>query len=234
MNERLKKTFNWITDYAHMLRGAAVMYLIHAPPKHYLGYVKENKTPIIILPGVFIRWAFLKPLADFLSLKGHPVYIVPKLGNNIGDIPSCAAKVKEIIEENNLKNAVLVAHSKGGLIGKYLLVHNNTDSRVNGLIAIASPFSGSAMGHLIPHRAFKELTPESKIIISLNGHKTVNHKIISIIPEYDNHVWHASGSFLEGALDNIFFAVSGHHKILYDKRVWEEVVKGVDKLSGLN
>lgn len=233
MHKQFKKTALWITDYAHMLKGVAVMYLKHTPPKHYLGYVAKGKPPIIILPGVFLRWAFLKPLADYLSLKGHPVYIVPKLGHNTSDIPSSAAKVKEILLENDLKNVILVAHSKGGLIGKYLLVNENAGSRVKGLIAIASPFSGSAIGRLVPHYSVKELTPENKLIRNLSEHKAVNQKIISIIPDYDNHIWHEQGSFLEGALANIRMPISGHHKILSGKRVWEEVVKGITKLHNL-
>lgn len=227
---KLKKTAAWITDYAHMLKGAAVMYLKHTPPKHYLGYIKKGKVPVLILPGVFLKWAFLKPLADYLSLKGHPVYLVPKLGNNIGKIPSSALKVKEVIEENNLKNTIIIAHSKGGLIGKYLLAHYKKLG-IKGLIAIATPFSGSYIGRLVPHSAIKELTPESKIVRYLTEHKNVNRKIISIIPKYDNHVWHSEGSFLEGALDNIYVTILGHHKILYSEQVWKKITKAIAKLS---
>jgi len=231
MPTTLKKAKAWAVDYAHLIKGATVMYLRHTPPKHYLGYVKEGKTPIIILPGIFGRWAFLKPLADNLSLQGHPVYIVPKLGNNIGDIPSSAQKVKEVIVENNLKHVVIVAHSKGGLIAKYLIAHDNAHHEVAGLVAIATPFSGSAIGKLVPHYSIRELDVDSEIIKYLSVHKTVNHKIISIIPLYDNHVWHDQGSFLDGALENIRVSTSGHHKVLNDKQVWREVEAGVEKLS---
>lgn len=207
------------------------MYLRHTPPKHYLDYVVAGKAPVVILPGIVSRWAFLKPLADFLSLQGHPVYIIPQLGNNLRDIPSTSRIVKEVIEENKLQNAVIVAHSKGGLIAKYFLAHENSAGRVKGLVAIATPFSGSAMARLVPHRSFQELNTDSKIIGYLNEHQAVNSRIISIIPSFDNHVWHAEGSFLAGALENINVPVAGHHKIVNDKTVWQKIAESIDKLS---
>lgn len=214
-----------------MAKNAGIMYWHRTPPKHYLGYVKEGKVPVIILPGIFGRWAFLKPLGDHISLLGHPVYIVPKLDNNIFEIPLSAKMVREVIDEANLDKVVIVAHSKGGLIGKYLLVHNNKDNVAKGLVAIASPFSGSAMAELVPHKSAKEMDINTKIINYLESHKEANKKIISIIPEFDNTIWHEKGSFLEGAMDNIFVACRGHNKVVNDKLVWKEIVKSLDRLS---
>ncbi len=200
----MNKFSAWVQDYAHLFRYGTIMYFRRTPPKHYLGHVVEGKAPVIILPGIFGRWAFLKPLADHISLLGHPVYIVPKLGNNIADIPVSAKKVREIIIENKLEEVVLVAHSKGGLISKYVLVHENADDRVKGLVAIATPFHGSELARFVPHYSLQELKTDSEIIKYIAAHTEVNGKIVSIIPSYDNHVWHDKGSELEGALANIY------------------------------
>jgi len=227
----MKKLKTWIIDYAHMLFLGAIMYLRHTPPKHYLEHVVEGKIPVIILPGVFGRWAFMKPLGDHISLLGHPVYIVPKLGNNLKDIPTSAKKVYEVIEENNLKNVVIVAHSKGGLIGKYLMAHEDKENRVKGLIAIATPFHGSRAAKLIPHPGTWELSHNSEMIKNLESQTEVNKKIVSIIPLYDNHVWHSKGSFLEGAKENIQVEATGHHKVAADKKVWESILEEIDKFT---
>jgi pimeloyl-ACP methyl ester carboxylesterase len=227
----MNKLAVWIKDYAHLFRYGAVMYFWRTPPKHYLGHVVKGKVPVIILPGIFGRWAFLKPLADHISLLGHPVYIVPKLGNNISDIPSSAKKVREVMVENNIERAVIVAHSKGGLISKYLLVHENADSRAKGLIAIATPFHGSSMGKFIPHYSIQELSNDSEIIKYLESHTEVNSQIVSIIPKYDTHVWHEKGSYLDGALANVPVEVTGHHRVLNDKVVWAKVLEWIEKFS---
>lgn len=227
----MNKIITWIKDYAHMFSAGAIMYFTHTPPKHYLGHVIDGKVPVIILPGIFNRWAFLKPIADHISLLGHPVYIVPKLGDNIKDIPTSAKEVCEVIRENNLKNIIIVGHSKGGLIGKQILAHEDKEEKVKGLIAIATPFHGSLIGKLIPHYSVKELLSDSNIIRDLESHSEVNKKIVSIIPSYDNHVWHEEGSYLQGAKENIKVKTSGHHRILKDKTVWDKVVEWIERIS---
>lgn len=229
----MQKLIDWLVDYTHLVKGHGLMFLYHKVPAHYLGHVVKEKVPVIILPGIFGRWAFLKPLADHISLLGHPVYIVPKLGNNLHDIKRSSAMVRDMIEEQKIKKVIIVAHSKGGLIGKYLLAHDNKDNAVTGEIAVATPFSGSDLAKLVPHYSYKELAADSKMIQYLKTHTSVNKKIISIIPQYDNHVWHEDGSFLESALENIYVKDRGHHKLLSSKPVWEVILKSLDKISRL-
>jgi len=231
MSFSLKKLKYWIIDYAHLVKGATVMYLKNTPPKHYLEHTIDGKVPIIIIPGVFERWGFIYPIANYLSFMGHPVYIVPKLGNNIMDIPSSSKKVREIVKENRLRNVIIIAHSKGGLIAKYLLINDNDEKRVKGVVAIATPFSGSSITKFLIHPIITELGIGSKIIKYIDEHKEVNNKIISIFPKYDNHIWHNKGSFLEGALGNIEVSTYGHHKVLNNKMVFIEVEKAINKIS---
>lgn len=222
------KPVYWIVDYFYLLLGTLFMLIYKNPPEHYLGFVIDKKAPIILIPGISNKWGFLKHLGDKISIKGHPVYIVPKLKFNLFDIKTSAKIVREIIDKNNLQNAVIVGHSKGGLIGKYLLIHENQDEKVKGLIAIATPFSGSRLANQIPGKAHKELAPESKVIQELNFHKEVNSKIISIMPEFDNHVWHGKGSNLSGAI-NIKVPTKGHHKIVFDKKVIKKIIELIDR-----
>lgn len=223
---------DWIIDYTYLIRGGVLIYLHRRPPEHYLGYIIEGKQPVILIPGASTQWGFLKPLGDYLSIQGHPVYVVQKLGNNLKDIPTSAQLVRELIDEENINGAVIVAHSKGGLIGKYLLEFHNKDNRVKGVVSIATPYFGSALANLVPWLdAYRELRVNSKMIKKLKGYQEVNKKIISIIPEFDNHIWAEGGSFLEGALDNIVVPVRGHHKVVFDKLVWRKVDEAIDRLA---
>lgn len=115
-------------------------------------------------------------------------------------------------------------------LGKYLLVHYNDDQRIKGLIAIATPFSGSNLGKPISHRAYQELTPKSSVVLALQKDRSVNHRIVSLYPVFDNHVWAKEGSFLDGA-ENQELKVHGHHRILASKVLLESVNLAVKKLS---
>ena len=221
----------WLVDYGYVLRGYASMMAHREPPAHYLGHVVPERAPVILIPGILNTWAFMKRLGDRISFAGHPVYVIPELGYNIHDIPTSAQKLRSLIEKEGLSGVVLVAHSKGGLIGKYLLAHYDTDDRVSGMVAIAAPFSGSALAELVPHRALAELRADSEIVKDLEGHRAVNARIFSIIPEYDNHVWAERGSVLEGAAGNIDVPVSGHHKTLFSEPVSQAVLGAIENLK---
>jgi len=218
------KLIHWVRDYLHAAKGHGLAFLSIKPPAHYLGYVKEGMAPIVLIPGIYTKWHFLKAIVDPLSSLGHPIYVVDKLGYNMKEIPHAAKLVRELIDEKNLRNVVIIAHSKGGLIGKYLLAKYNKDSRVRKMIAIATPFGGSCLVHLIPHRAAKELAPESEIVCELGKEKDINRFIVSIFGLFDNHVWPTLSCQLEGA-KNIQVPVYGHHKILFSKETLDIVLK---------
>lgn len=223
----VKKITNWVRDYFHLAKGHSFMF--HKPPKHYLGYILENKSPIILIPGVYSKWQFLKAVADPISLKGHPVYVVERLGYNTRTIDHSAKLIRELIDEKNLQNVIIIAHSKGGLIAEYLLTYDNQDGRVEKVITIATPFLGSYAVKFLPGKAFKELYPESEMIKRLNSENDINHKIVSIFGEFDNHVWPTGNCRLDGA-KNIQVNVHGHHKILFDKRVHDIVLDEIEKV----
>lgn len=230
-----KKIAHWIIDSGYLFRGFSRRFIYKKPPEHYLGHVVEGKVAVVIIPGIMGRWTFMKSLGDKISRTGHPVYIVPELKYNIFSIPESAEILSKVIERilTEYSDIILVAHSKGGLIGKYYLAHHNDNGHVLGMISIATPYSGSAMARLIPHDSYRELNIDSKVIHYLETHNTVNSKIVSICPEYDHYVWAEKGSYLDGA-ENILVPVHGHHKILFDKDVQKVVLESIEKITQIH
>ncbi len=157
---------HWVKDYLYAIHKQSLAFLFLKPPVHYLGYVKEGKVPVILIPGVFEKWHFFKAIVDPISRTGHPIYVLEHLGYNRKEIPHAAQLVRELIEEKKLKGVVIIAHSKGGLIGKYLLSFYNNAGAVKKLITIATPFKGSYAAKYLPLKSVKEFLPESKIINS--------------------------------------------------------------------
>jgi triacylglycerol lipase len=224
----MKKVSYWIIDYCYLLVGKLLMHVYRKPPKRYLNHVVKGKNPIVIIQGKSNRWGFLKKLSDAISKLGYPVYIVHKLGSNRLDIPTSAKIVREIIDKNNLRNVTLLGHSKGGVVGKYILIHEDIDRRIDHLIAIAAPFSGSKIVDHFPHnKSLREFSPKSKIIQEISSNKKVDSKIISIMPEFDNHIWADKGSYLEGAM-NVKIATKGHHKIVFDKNTIKKIIELIE------
>lgn len=224
----MKNLHHWLIDYLHAIHGQSLSFIYRNPPSHYLGHIVIGKKPIILIPGVFEKWQFLKSIADPLSLMGYPLYTLEHLGYNTKEIHITAKLIRELIDEKGLKDVIIIAHSKGGLIGKDILISYNHDQKVKKVIAIATPFGGSGITKFISHRVIEELSPQSEIIRKLSMKKEVNHKIVSIFGTFDNHVWPESSSSLEGA-KNIQLKVHGHHRILFSKKVREIILSEIGK-----
>ncbi len=79
---------------------------------------------IVLLPGVYEHWTFLRPLGNALNAAGHRVNVVHGLGTNRRHIADTSERLARALAKRPSPPAgrVLVAHSKGGLIGKHLLV----------------------------------------------------------------------------------------------------------------
>ena len=175
----------WIKDYVHALKMYMQTFTHKDAPEHYLGYIDTAKVPVILIPGVNNKWHFLKKIADDISAIGHPVHVIKELGHNRIEINASAKIVRQMIDDNDMRNVVILAHSKGGLIGKEVLLNYNHDQRVIKMIAIASPFQGSTMASFVPDKAIKELSPASSIVQTQNKSVEVNKAIISIYGMYE-------------------------------------------------
>lgn len=125
-------------DYPNAIRMRGFGFAARVPASDAAG----TGRPVVLLPGVYERWHFLRSIATALAAAGHPVHVVRELGINDRAIPGSAAKVLRFLEAADLRGVALVAHSKGGLIGKAVLL-GFAAPRVHRLIAISTPFGGS-------------------------------------------------------------------------------------------
>ena len=212
----------YAADYTYALRLMARGLLSVRDDAQYLG---GDLAPIVLLPGVYEPWTFLRPLADRLHRLGHPVHVVRALGNNTRSIPVAAARAQRYLEQCDLRDVVLVAHSKGGLIGKHMMLVDDAAGRVNRLIAIATPFGGSRYAHWMLDPSLRAFRPTDRTMAMLAASASVNSRITSIYGDVDTHI--PEGCELPGAT-NLEFPVSGHFRVLGN----EGVLAAVDAAVG--
>ena len=180
-----------------------------------------HHTPLVLLPGIWERWQYLVPLARALHAYGHPVHLIPALGSNGAPLDSAAALVAGFLDERDLTGVILVAHSKGGLIGKLVMLHASAGARIRGMVALSTPFRGSSLARSIfrgtPLGLF---SPNGRAITDLTAQRDVNARIISLLPSHDQVI--PEGSRLDGAR-NVTLEVAGHVRPLRDARVHESI-----------
>jgi pimeloyl-ACP methyl ester carboxylesterase len=212
----LANQFYWSLDYAYVARKQLLGAISRTKAEQYRN--RQTKKPsIILIPGVYEHWQFMKPLAALLHHHAYDVHVVEGLGYNRHDIMTTASVVQAYVASHNIKQCILVAHSKGGLIGKYLLTTNNRDGRILGLVALNTPFSGSRYAYLfLIFKSLRIFIPNSSILKLLSKNQLVNQSIVSIYSKFDPHI--PGGSYLEGA-KNIQLETHGHFRIVNDQVV---------------
>ncbi|MEK8226424.1 hypothetical protein NKG05_10670 [Oerskovia sp. M15] len=137
---------------------------------------------------------------------GHPppgpgvaVHVLPDLRANRGPVADAAAVLGRYVREHDLHDVVVVAHSKGGLIGKLAMVSEDPDGRIDSMIAINTPFAGSTLARWFVAPAVRAFVPSDATIVALSAELAVNERITSVHSRWDPHI--PGGSALVGAQD---------------------------------
>lgn len=208
-------------DYPNAIRMRGLGLAARVPESYAAGAAR----PVVILPGVFEQWNFLRPIANRLAAAGHPVHVIPELRLNAGSIPTAARRVGAFLASRDLRGVALVAHSKGGLIGKAAMLED-VEGRIDRLVAVATPFSGSRMAHYTLVPALRAFRPAHPVIRRLVLERDVNARITSIFPSFDPHI--PEGSAIEGGT-NVRLDVVGHFRVLEEPAAIDAVLAAVER-----
>jgi pimeloyl-ACP methyl ester carboxylesterase len=179
-------------------------------------------SPVLIIPGVYENWQFMMPLIRSIHDAGHPVHVVTVLQRNKLDVPVAARLVAQHLEEAGLRDAAIVAHSKGGLIGKYAMLNLDPEGRISRMITVCTPFSGSRYAKYMLLPSLRIFSPSNALTLQLAREEAINSRITSIYGPFDPHI--PEGSVLPGAT-NIELPTAGHFRILGDHETARIIVE---------
>lgn len=257
----LRRARWWAADYLYA--GCRQLSILAAP--RLRGRGREEPTAwrrgdpalpeVILLPGVYEHWTFLRPLGDALSAAGHRVRPVHGMGVNRRAIAETADRLSRLLSRLPTPPAgrVLVAHSKGGLIGKQVLVSSGAardaataaaaggdpahaaasagpgaSMGVLGLVAIATPFGGSRLARLFLDPSIRAFMPGDETLVTLGRATSVNGRIVSVFGPFDPHI--PEGSALAGAT-NVTVPTPGHFRVLSSPLTHRAVLDGIALLA---
>lgn len=222
-----------LRDYAAIGWWQAVALVSRARPDELRADPGADTGPsprvVVLLPGVYEPWRVLLPWARLLHQHGADVHVLPELGWNRAQIPATAARVGHYLVEHDLRDVTLVAHSKGGLIGKLAMLREDPDGRISDLIAVNTPFGGSRWARYFLVGAVRAFRPADATIVALAGEIDVNARITSVHTFWDPHV--PEGSELAGARD-VVLETPGHFLPMTDPRLLDLLVERVRGRGG--
>ncbi len=209
----------WIQDYLYAAYWQVRGLFGGRGPSDYLS---GTRRPVLVLPGIYESWHFMRPLIERLDAAGHPVHVVAALRRNQRPVDVAARIVADYVDAAQLEDVVIVAHSKGGLIGKYLMMRHDADRRIRSMVAISTPFSGSRYALLMLLPSLRAFSPRGPMTTLLARDLRINARITSVFGEFDPHI--PEGSVLtEGR--NVKIATGGHFRILGDPAVVDLVLR---------
>lgn len=215
----LQKGVWWLQDYLYaagwQVRG---MFSRVQPGSFHQGH----RRPVLIIPGVYENWQFMMPLIQSIHDAGHPVHVVTVLQRNQLDVPEAARMVAQHLEEAGLRDAAIVAHSKGGLIGKYAMLMLDPEQRIDRMVTVCTPFSGSRYARYMLLPSLRIFSPRHPVTLELAREEAINSRITSIYGPFDPHI--PEGSVLPGAT-NIELPAAGHFRILGDPETARIIVE---------
>ncbi|ROR28915.1 hypothetical protein EDF63_3508 [Curtobacterium sp. JUb34] len=188
-------------------------------------YRTGDGQPVVVIPGVYETWHFMRPLMDALHDRGHPVHVLPVLRHNLRPVPVSARDVFAYLEEHDLRNVLVLAHSKGGLIGKYAMTQLDDHGRIDRMVAVSTPFAGSGYARLAPVRHLRVFRAADPVLAGLARELDANARITSVYGVFDTLI--PEGSELSGAT-NVRLPVGGHFRILGDARTCAAVLAAAD------
>jgi pimeloyl-ACP methyl ester carboxylesterase len=223
----LRKAGVALLDYGYVMRHQLRAGFDRAEPDAFIA-ADGTLAPVVLLPGIFETWRFLSPLARHIHDRGHPVHVVTALERNLSTIGDGARIVAEYLEARDLAGVTIVAHSKGGLVAKYVMGMPGVGERIRLAIAVCTPFSGSPLARFVPFGSVRALSPSDASLLSLAREREVNERLVSVSGWFDPHI--PNGSFLEGA-ENIQLAVGGHFRILASDELLEAVDNCLDRVQ---
>lgn len=226
--EGARRAVWWGEDYAYAGWRQVRGLLSRTSPDSYTRPARPRRPPVLLLPGVWETWRFLEPLARGLFAGGHPVHVVAPFGLNRGSVPDMADLAAAQLRDADLRGVVLVAHSKGGLIGKSVMGRADVGDRVLGMVAINTPFSGSPYARLLPVRSIRAFLPDDEVLTALAAQRADHGRIVSVATCFDPHI--PNGSELPGAR-NVRLATPGHFRSLTDPALLPLLERELDRLA---
>ncbi|MCR8671826.1 triacylglycerol lipase [Agrococcus sp. HG114] len=224
----------WARDYAF----AARMHLRSTldPSRPPLLGMPGARVHVLCIPGVVERWHFMEPLGRRLARAGFAVHFVPELGRNLLPVldsaPIVGDAVDRIAAAHPLARIVLVGHSKGGLIGKRLLVDRALHPdrpQPDGLVALATPFAGSSRARLLPGQYIREFDPSNEMLAALAAERSADARIRVVLPQIDPHV---PRNRVPDGMRGVRLRESGHFRPLATPEAARAVVAAIDELTG--
>lgn len=197
--------------------------------------IGPTDAPVVALaiPGAWDSWHFMEPLAKLVSKRGIRVHFVPELGHHLMSVsealPLVARALETVMDEAAGRPVIVLGHSKGGIVGLRLLADRIARNVVQpvGLVALSTPFGGSAWADRTRLGAVRELRLASDTIVQVRKDALSGVRIVSVRPSRDPHI---TSQFVPDSAKRLRIDTAGHFQTLSTAAGARATVWGIRQL----
>ena len=128
-------------------------------------------TPILLIHGIMDNRSVFTVFRRALRRRGFGVVHAVNYGLFTGDLRNAAHElrnhVEKLCEATGADKVHIVGHSLGGVIARYYVQRMGGSARVDTLVTLGSPHSGTLGAYLIPTALGRQLRPGSPTLAEL-------------------------------------------------------------------
>ncbi|RYG07017.1 MAG: alpha/beta hydrolase [Chitinophagaceae bacterium] len=172
---------------------------------------RNNKLPVVIVQGYAEpSWYFMYGIYRDLRKNDwqalYPVNLFPNITDIKEQAKIVARKIDEAKKEQKVNKVNYVAHSMGGLIGRYYIQEMRGANNIDHYVSISTPHYGTHVSWLGLGEAAKQMRPGSEFLTKLNANYPIygSVKYTSIWTKTDEIVIPAENAVLVDEIKSRF------------------------------
>ncbi|MDL2267060.1 alpha/beta fold hydrolase [Desulfovibrio sp. OttesenSCG-928-G15] len=196
---------------------------------------QDDVQPVVLIHGLFSNSGAWLALAPALAEAGYAYSTYNYKCNNtsVDDIiDGLEGHMAAVERYSGGKKPILIGHSMGGLVARRWLAHANNESRVAGLVTLATPHMGSKLAVVGKGRITASLRPQGSLTVSLRGAKKLNIPCVGLVSPVDVMVLPAASLVPPDDWKMRITPPCGHYPMIFSKKVIAmvlEEIKGMGK-----
>ncbi len=191
---------------------------------------RNNKLPVVIVQGYSEpSWFFMYGIYRDLRKNNwdalYPVNLFPNINDIKEQAKIVAKKIDQAKKEQRVNKVDYVAHSMGGLIGRYYIQEMKGANNIDHYVSISTPHYGTYVAWLGIGEAAKQMRPGSDFLSKLNDNNPIygSIKYTSIWTKTDEIVIPAENALLRNSRIMPEVKNVGHLLILWSDETYKQV-----------
>ena len=188
-----------------------------------LGDVAAAGTPVVLVHGIVDNRSAFRVIRRALHRRGYGRVTTVNYSPLTTDVAAAAERLgrhlERICDQTGYDRVNVIGHSLGGIIARYYVQRRGGDRRVNTLVTLGSPHSGTTLARLLPLPVARQLRPGSQVIRELAAPTRARCRVVSVHSDRDEVVVPCSSARLEHPdldVTNVAVHGVGHLALLVD------------------